>query len=189
MRLDPEDYESKLKRAWTTEAKRLGDTDEAIVEVFAYLTDAQARSGKQDQIRRSSQRGIQEGHHLIESAIGQGHLPKLGSMTTAYFARHLAKRAQSTTTDQLEVPQSATFRQLQHLDSETEALNQRTSVKRKEQQNDNIALNCTINIKKSQLRQALGLPDINLNGMVNFDADVLPGPEIDMRDVDHEDDD
>lgn len=134
LRLDPQDYERKLKRAWTTDARRLRDADEVIVEVFAYLTDAQARPGRQDQIRRSSQHGIQEGHHLIESAIDQGHLPKLGAMTTAYLARHLFKKVQPTTTDQIEVPQSVTFRQLQYLDSETEALNQRTSVQHKEQQ-------------------------------------------------------
>ncbi|KAK3837953.1 MAG: hypothetical protein JOS17DRAFT_837745 [Linnemannia elongata] len=189
LRLDPEDYERKLKRAWTTEARRLGDADEVVVEVFAYLTDAQARPGRQNQIKRSSKHGIEEGHRLIESAIEQGHLPKLGSMSTAYLARHLAKKVQPTTPDQIELPRSATYRQLQHLDSESEAFNQRTSEQHRGQQNDHITLNCTINFKKSQLRKALCLPDINLDGIVNFDTGVLSGPEIDMRDFDHEDDD
>ncbi|KAF9899091.1 hypothetical protein EC991_009635, partial [Linnemannia zychae] len=47
----------------------------------------------------------------------------------------------------------------------------------------------TIIFKKSLLRQALGIPDFDLNGIVNFDTDDIADPEGDMRDIDDEDDD
>jgi hypothetical protein len=101
LRLDDEDYEGKLKRAWTVEAKRLNDTDKVVVDLFAYLTDAQIQvppqpriptPGRQDTIRKSSQRRIQEENGRIELAIDQETLNPMGFMSRAYFARNLAKR-------------------------------------------------------------------------------------------------
>ncbi|KAG9060718.1 hypothetical protein KI688_008925 [Linnemannia hyalina] len=194
LRLDPEDCENKLKRAWTTEARRLNDPDQVTVDVFAYLTTDQAQTqaaatGRQDQIRRSSKRGILEAERLIGSAIDQGVIPPLGQMTTSHLARHLAKRVQPTTAADLQLPQTATFRQFQHLDNEAEAFHQRSAAQNKERQNDSFLLDCKISFKKSQLRQALGIPNIDLSGIVNFDTGDIANPEFDMRDVDHEDDD
>ncbi|KAF9118128.1 hypothetical protein BG015_006735, partial [Linnemannia schmuckeri] len=102
---------------------------------------------------------------------------------------NLAKRVQQTPLDQLAVPQTATFRQLPHLDDERAALDQRNATQNEERHDNCISIQATLRINISGLRHALGLPDINLNGLVNFDAGILARPEGDLRDVDHEDGD
>ncbi|KAG0009832.1 hypothetical protein BGZ81_003125 [Podila clonocystis] len=192
MRLDTEDYEEMLKRAWKSEVKRLNNPDKVVVDIFAYLRDADSpqltATGSQDQIRRSSKRRIQESEGYLSSAVRDGLLPPMGSMTTAYFARHLAKRAPPSTGNPPAIPQIATFRQFQHLDIEREALSQRTAAENEERQNEYCTLDVQIRVKKSQLGQALGLPDINLDGIVNFEAGDLADPEDDLEDADHADD-
>lgn len=140
----------------------------------------------QDKIRRASKNRIREAQSTIASAIDQGVLPRLGDMTMTYFARHIAKRA-PVAVNELALPQTATTRQIQHLDKEREDLIQRTAARDNDQHSENVTLEITVN--RSKLRKALGLPDMNLDGVVNFqDPDNLSDPSSDLEDIDHDED-
>ncbi|KAF8925124.1 hypothetical protein BGZ58_001116 [Dissophora ornata] len=187
--LDPGDYEEKLRRAWRSEAKQLSDPTKTILKVFAYLTDPtnrpQTTSGGQDVIRRTSKARIQASTEYIQNAVNNGHLQELGAMATAHLARHFAKRPPVSTNDPPVLPQTATFRQVQHLDDETAALRQRNTAEREKRHSEYFSLSVTVQIKRHDLQEALGLPDMNLNGLANFTAGNLDDPENDMEDIDH----
>ncbi|KAF9976595.1 hypothetical protein BGZ75_000215 [Mortierella antarctica] len=168
--LDEGDYESKLRRAWINEARRLNAPDDVVIDVFAYLTDASnqthaSRSGGVDQIRRSSKGRVQEAQGHISKAINEGQLPKIGKMTQAYFARHLAKRPALVPGEPLVLPQTATCRQIQHLDKEAERLMERNAHDIEEGRDTVCQLEGVFSIKRSHLRRALGLPDMTLDGL------------------------
>jgi hypothetical protein len=111
----------------------------------------------------------------------------VGTMSMAHLAWHLAWQPGSLGVDQLQVPETPTFLQMVHLDEEVEALNQcRWSAlagQAKDFQLIDIkigSLTLPVHISVSKMRKALGLPEMNLNGLASFGNVRVDGPMEDM---------
>lgn len=190
--LDPGDYEAKLKRAWRAEARQQPDPSKTILKVFAYLTDSTNQPqktssfGVHGQIRQTSKGRIQASSKYIQDAINDGRLPPLGSMKTAHLAGQFAKRPPVSTNEPPVLPHPTTFRPSQHLDNQRAARRPGNTAERENRTNEYFSL--TIKVSRKELREALGLPDLNLNEVVHFNARDRDVPENDIEDMDHLDD-
>ncbi|KAF9198297.1 hypothetical protein BGZ49_000916, partial [Haplosporangium sp. Z 27] len=123
IRLSEDNYYSQLTRAWRMEARRLNDCTRVFVHIFVYLSNSENRSKTEShEIQRGTQTQIQTAYRLIASAVEKQILPAIGPITTAYYARHIARLPRLPSNEELELPQTNTYQQLQHLDTQMEGL-------------------------------------------------------------------
>jgi hypothetical protein len=116
----------------------------------------------------------------------------LGRMQSSHVSRVLARLPPEAVAEDL-TPETlpnrdATSRQMAHLDAQIQNL--------QSEPRDNALAEIFINlnnvrvpimIEVESLRKALGLPNINLNGLQNFNDPIVPLQGEDLRDLDHGD--
>lgn len=187
-RLDENSFDASIKKAWRAEAKRLNNPSQVFINIFVYVADRRATAaaaGGHNTLQRATQARIQAATERLNASD-----LTLGPITTRLFVRDLAQRDQPE--GSLVVPDNNTFRQSQHLDREIDALNRRTEQERTESALEFRRVRVTLDVNVHDLRQVLGLPGVNLNGLATADvapAAALPRPQHDMPDVDHSDSD
>lgn len=189
--LNEENFQDGLVKAWRAEARRLhGDSTQVFVHLYAYLV---ATDEGRSTIQRATRSRLQTAHKVISNAMNQQNLPNLGTMTVNHLARRLARLPSMPSSDNVEVPPTNTFRQIQHLDSQVQALDQMDQLEAAERGNECRTIIFVIDghevplrFKVESMRHTLGLPRFDLTNIANFEGDSLDEPVEDMDDVDHE---
>lgn len=144
VQLDGSNCEGELRAAWLKEHRRTKRSD-IVCNVYAYLKDNQAvgavpiaASGSNLAVqsrgqptatvfRRATQARIRE---QAERIAEQPDLQNLGAMTSAHLTRTLARQPPSNAL--IEIPRTATFRQMQSLDEGASRLHQRQTKENEE---------------------------------------------------------
>ncbi|KAF9438525.1 hypothetical protein BGZ76_007199 [Entomortierella beljakovae] len=193
-----DNLEEALTKAWRFEARRLNSADGIYVNIFVYLSNIRSRTQTigGSTIQRATKTRIDAAHQLISHAVAQNTIPPMGDITTAHFTRHLARLSKMPSqTEPLELPQTNTFRQTQHLDEQARTLDLRRQAGEASQQEEYSTIEVMIEgvilpirVKIRSLREALNLPNFDLNGLSSFKDDIVLPPEEDMEDIDHADD-
>lgn len=210
--LDEGSCDFKLKQAWHKEAKRLGRASQVVLNLFVYLSETihtrgqgagsgsrgfpQPMGAQTETIRRATQSRIIEARERISREVEDGYMDRLGNIRNTHFAVHLARRAPRPETERLEIPNTNTFRQMEHLDRRAEALRQETEAARTERHAEYFTVEMKmgtnvfqVEVKVKDIRTMLGLPDMDLNGLANFRQGEVSNPAEDMNDDEHEDSD
>lgn len=211
--LDEGSCDFKLKQAWHKEAKRLGRASQVVLNLFIYLSEtihtrgqgagsgsrefpAQPMGARTETIRRATQSRITEARERISREVEDGYMDRLGNIRNTHFAVHLARRGPRPETERLEIPNTNTFRQMEHLDRRAEALRQETEAARTERHAEYFTVEMKmgpnvfqVEVKVKDIRSMLGLPDMDLNGLANFRQGEVNNPTEDMNDDEHEDSD
>lgn len=206
VQLDSSNCNSELRAAWLKEFRRTKRSD-IVCNVYVYLKDNQvagmgpiAATGSNSatavrprgQLAAPAFRRATQGRIMEQAAriTEQPDLQHLGPITSAHLARTMARRPQSNAP--IEVPRTATFRQMQHLDEQSSHLHQRQAQETDERQQElkpfqiEVAgIPVRIWMSVSALRTFLELPDMSLNGVANFQEAEINGPQEDIEDVDH----
>ncbi|KAG0195355.1 hypothetical protein BGX28_001593 [Mortierella sp. GBA30] len=117
-------------------------------------------------------------------------------MTASHLARHIARRRSTAEDEPVVIPRSHTFRQFRHLDNQAEALHRRRQeeIVVREEEYKRVRMKIGPNLMEVQIcvedfMDAMGLPDMDLNGLVNFTDEGINNPVEDIEDEDHMDDD
>ncbi|CAO3568749.1 unnamed protein product [Mortierella alpina] len=202
----------KLRRAWQREAKRVRSSSNVCLNVYVYLrettrdrsvtapvihsADGRPQPGATTApVRRATQARIVESRARIGREVNAGHMDSLGPMRSSHLAVHYARQGMPRDDQRLEIPRTNTFNQMQHLDRQVDELRERnedTAAVREAaywtvemKMGPNVF---KVEVKVEDVREMLGLPDMNLNGLRNFREDELNNPQEDMNDDEHEDD-
>lgn len=197
--LDNSNCCGQLRKAWIKEFRRTRKIDLAC-NVYVYLNETQeaplqptvaaARPRGQPpapQFRRATQQRILTQRAIIQQ---QPDLQHLGPIETAHLSRTSARLPPSNAP--IEVPTTNTFRQMRHLDQEAAGLHLRQTLPG-EQRSATTTLRITvagginfdIQFDIGDLRAKLGIPNMNLDGLANFQEAELNDPQEDIEDVDH----
>jgi hypothetical protein len=194
--LDSSTCNGSLRKAWIKEFRRTNNQD-VVCNVYVYLQENQlvptaagstsTATPATQQFRRATQGRIMTQTAIIQQ---QEDLQHLGPIETAHLARTTARLPPSSLP--IAIPPTNTFRQMRHLDQQSASLRQRQAqTAEAEQQIHKIlpvkiaGIPIEVQIRVSDLRAFLGLPDMNLNGLENFQEAEINGPQDDIEDEDH----
>lgn len=187
-----DDYSEVLAKAWNSERKRLGNSSGDIsVKLYVYLRDTGVTS---QTIQRASKKIIEEAHRLINSAKASS-AKKIGKFTQAFLSRDIAAgvvpHPQEGT---IEIPNNPVYTQAARLDerAEQEEDQQQQIINHDNGEYrtvrmlmfDNQWTRVRFHIK--DLRQALGLPNMDITDLLQRPMDPPPRPSPDVPDYDHE---
>ncbi|KAE8892182.1 hypothetical protein PF003_g23553 [Phytophthora fragariae] len=163
------------------------DTGPLCVEVFAFAV-RENQAGEANR-RRATRNRIQEAAEDIDDFLSHRPEIQVGVIARTHWEMTQARQSAGTA---VAVPDTATFRQMQHLDAvgaadppedRDEDLYQTIDVRL----NGSTELQLTFNVQR--LRAVLGLPSHNAMGSGIFSTFVpSPEPAEDIEDVDHQDD-
>ncbi|DBA03221.1 TPA: LOW QUALITY PROTEIN: hypothetical protein N0F65_003941 [Lagenidium giganteum] len=167
--------------ALSNHGKRKKDTAPCTIEVFAFAFAARETSADTTSIRRATVPRVQHAARSIDEYLQESGDIRFGNMARTHWAISQARQADRTP---MELPTTATFRQLQHLDemgenlaaSETDTSEFRVITARIHGSPD---LQLSIN-----LRPALGLPSYSLVADGIFHSFVPPGVPTEAYDID-----
>ncbi|KAF9567288.1 hypothetical protein EC968_003268 [Mortierella alpina] len=202
----------KLRREWQREAKRLRGSSDVCLNVYVYLRETtRDRSvaasvldsnlgrpqpgGTTTPFRRATQGRIIESRARIRREIDEGHMERLGPMRSSHLAVHYARQGMPREGRRLEIPRTNTFNQMEHLDRQADELRDRDAATAAVRQAEFWTVEMKmgpnvfkVEVKVEDMRQMLGLPDMDLNGLRNFREEELNNPQEDINDDEHEDD-
>jgi hypothetical protein len=153
--LTPEGTEATITAAWRVARLRKGGQQDFVVELFAYIPKA-PKPESTTSLHRATVNRIQEALPRVREALEAGSVP-YGAATLRYAA---TAQARLPTSDPVQIPQSATFRQLQHIDNlqrqaDTAATDEPAFADIEVTINGAIVV---LQMRVADLRRALGLP-------------------------------
>lgn len=186
-----------LRKAWIKEYRRTTN-DDVVCNVYVYLNENRvvpietAGSTVTAALPGQAFRRATQNRILTQTAViqQQPDLQHLGPMETAYLARTTARLPPSNAP--ITVPLTNTFRQMRHLDQQAASLRQRQEqVAEAEQQIwKTVSIRVAgvvwkVEVSAKEFREFMGLPDMNLNGLANFQEAEINNPQDDIEDLDH----
>lgn len=126
LEMDEDNFEDRLKQAWRMELRRLGDHSGIIIHIFAYLKYPDARpgavagnSGRNTGSRIQRAIGPRKAAALerINEAVNRGQMAAPGRIIKSMLSQRIAQDVRPPEPEvAVEVPETATFVQQQHLD-------------------------------------------------------------------------
>ncbi|OWZ14465.1 hypothetical protein PHMEG_00012061 [Phytophthora megakarya] len=180
----------QIKRVWRRAKHRKTGQSQFLLELFVYMK----REDPPTTIRRATQSRIQEQLPRVEAFL-QENCVSSGPASSLYMATSQARLPPETP---MEVPNNATFRQLQFIDEQQRAIDERVSAAIENDRENyptvrimlhNIEVPVRVNIH--DLRSVLGLPNFSLRPPFRGQASTfgLPiSPSADIDDEEHKED-
>ncbi|KAK3838959.1 MAG: hypothetical protein J3R72DRAFT_511922 [Linnemannia gamsii] len=204
--IDDSNYEVLLEDAWRMEGRRLGELSSIIIHVYVYLqptpkpgrvrVNTTAKSLPKNGLQRATKSRTVRALGRIRQEERAGRLRTVGHFTSAHLVRHMARRPETLEDDHpVEIPDTNIFRQTNHLDRELDDLRARRAQEQDFAEKEFAQIRIRISgqvvileVERRSLREAIGIPDIDLNGMENFRGDDEDDGSLsgsDMVDADH----
>ena len=204
--LDENTYLESLQKAWRMEIKRGVSPEDVVVHIFAYVQYPEARvstsvvsaaAGGGTTIHRATASRRAAATERIQQAIDDGQIQAPGPISRIFLTQRLAQDARLPDPEEpLPLPETATYRQAQYLNSQIEQVNQRRDAEEEEHVSKYQKLEFRIQgavlsfeVNVGNMRSILGLPQHGLDGLGRLGRVDLPRPQDDMEDVDHQDSD
>lgn len=176
-------FEIVLEDIWRAEGRCLRTLADVEVHLYVFVQPKQPKTHRSNLPRRNVDGP--HGHHRATkapttagmrentSSVQNGIIPRAKPITMRHRSRHSARRLDMVEdgVSLMDMPQTNTFRQIQHLDQELDDLRQRILRDRNFYNEEYWALRFRIDgqvvelqVELRSLREALNLPDIDLHG-------------------------
>jgi hypothetical protein len=176
----------QLETAWHKARLRSGGQAGFVLEIYVYVPKPVEQTTT---LRRATALRIQEQMPRVAQLVREQGIAA-GPATQTYMAVTQARRPDGAP---LVVTDNTTFRQLQHVDAQQDAME--TSLEDEQQEADagyqlvRVKIHCVpvaMQVNITDLRSALGLPAYSLRPRFRSPANVTTAdPSVDMEDTDH----
>lgn len=172
-----------LTQAWHTARLRRGGQSDFTLDLFVYL--GKPKKAPHTTLHRATENRVQQALPRVREAMEAANI-EFGPASLRYAA---TTQARLPDTHPIQIPESTTFRQLQHIDTlQRQHDTADASHTESEYADIEVKINnapVVIHMKVQDLRRALGLPPFPLCPPFRQVVSSIPPPDEDMEDIDH----
>ncbi|KAF4041477.1 hypothetical protein GN244_ATG06334 [Phytophthora infestans] len=181
VKLDQYGFEPSVQAAWRNTRLRRGGQIDFVLDLFVYV--AKSKKAPDTTLHRATENRVQQGIPRVQTALLTANVP-FGPATLRNAATAQARLPDG---EEVHVPDSTTFHQLQHIDSlEQQAVS--SSREPDEFAPIQVKINnptVTLRMRVQDICQALGLPMYPLFPPFRQAPEIVQPPAHDVEDVDH----